>query len=836
MKYCLFIILLGLSLMAGPELAAQDFQGVQSISENYNIAAPKISENAKWMVLRKKSWNTNSEKNGPETKTVSIFRLSKRKAPEILGSRECVKEIFFVGNSHLLLGKNEGMEFIDLNKRESRLFKGAKQVKVMDDKKHFVLLYDQKNHNKFEVRNITGKLLNSLKNVSRFYPGKEGKIYAIAKTKGKAYKIAVLQNGTNKTLYRSPRKIAGIQVDPDGEGMMIYEQKSENQQQVQYLNLKSNTVFPLNEVLPIVFERASSETIQNGESYFLKLRLPENEKDTTLVNVWHGNDNALVKKFYPPRNVCYYWNPEKKKASRIGSDAFIRNENIGSDRYFISFDPFLLQDYTKPTPFQINIYDRLKDDYTIVDTLSNELHVSPNGKNLLYKKNKSWVYYNIRSNSKKIIGGDQLEIPYFSPDGNRIWFTGNASLWEYDPLTDNLKTLEDFKEGQLTLFKRHLYLSAKKTFRAPCSQGILDPKQPWIFTLYDPIKNTHSYIRWQDNEYELIIHPTKNHIRGLGHDADYQCFVYIEENHNLPPQAVFKEVGKEKKLLYQSRNHEKVKQEVIVYTDNQGNLLKGALFYPMSYDIEKKYPMIVHIYQKQQHRTNRYPLASYYNGRGFNIRLLLEKGYFVYLPDIEIDGEKGPGISALECVNNALDALNEIKAIDQQKIGLIGHSFGGYETNFIATHSDRFAAYVAGAGTGNLLQKYFSYNYGFSFPEYFRMETLQYEFHASFADRKELYIKNNPVYFAENINAPLLLWTGTDDLNVPRSQTMAMYLALRRYRKPVVALFYKNENHTLTNKKAQTDLTNKVMDWFDYFLKDNKTSKWIEKDISKDAP
>src|SRR5690606_10115092 len=171
----------------------------------------------------------------------------------------------------------------------------------------------------------------------------------------------------------------------------------------------------------------------------------------------------------------------------------------------------------------------------------------------------------------------------------------------------------------------------------------------------------------------------------------------------------------------------------------------------------KKYPMIVHIYQKQHHRANRYLFASYYNRQGFNIRLLLENGYFVYLPDIKIQGNDGPGIGALECVNNALNAISDIKMIDQEKIGLIGHSFGGYETNFIATHSNRFAAYVAGAGIANLTQMYFSYNYGFNFPDYYRVETLQFDFHTAFANKKKQFFENNPVYFAENINAPVLL-------------------------------------------------------------------------------
>src|SRR5690606_32843222 len=104
----------------------------------------------------------------------------------------------------------------------------------------------------------------------------------------------------------------------------------------------------------------------------------------------------------------------------------------------------------------------------------------------------------------------------------------------------------------------------------------------------------------------------------------------------------------------------------------------------------------------------------------------LEKGYFVYLPDI-VYGKKGTGLSALDCVHHALDALKEKTSIDNNKIGLIGHSHGGYETNFIATHSNRFATYISGAGTSDIVRSYFSYNYNFSNPFYFQYENGQYE-------------------------------------------------------------------------------------------------------------
>jgi dipeptidyl aminopeptidase/acylaminoacyl peptidase len=342
--------------------------------------------------------------------------------------------------------------------------------------------------------------------------------------------------------------------------------------------------------------------------------------------------------------------------------------------------------------------------------------------------------------------------------------------------------------------------------------------------------------------YDTIVPLTNKRIRNLVYNDSYNHFCYTEEDYNLPPRLVYKELGKERKVLYQSNKADtailSLKQEIISYTNSDGVPLKGVLYYPLNYIPSERYPIVVRVYEKQRHLSNKYPYPSFYNELGFNIRLLLEKGYFVYLPDILIQGkeDKGPGMDALDCVNNALDAIAGNQLIDKQKIGLIGHSFGGYETDFIATHSNRFATYVSGSGTSDIIWAYHSFNYNFKWPEYKRVETGQYKMEIPFSSNKALYIKNNPVYYAEKVSAPVLLWSGPEDENITSDHSMAFYNALRRNKKDVIALFYKDEGHCIQEQNAQFDLTSRILDWFDYFLKDNIEIEWINKGIKKDAP
>lgn len=109
------------------------------------------------------------------------------------------------------------------------------------------------------------------------------------------------------------------------------------------------------------------------------------------------------------------------------------------------------------------------------------------------------------------------------------------------------------------------------------------------------------------------------------------------------------------------------------------------------------------------------------NGDGFNISNLTVKGYFVLLPDITYD-VGNVGFLALECVEAAVKGVKKLAVIDDAKIGLIGHSFGGYETDFIITQSNLFACAIPGAATINYLSSCLSVFQILKIPNFFKME------------------------------------------------------------------------------------------------------------------
>ncbi|UCA61841.1 prolyl oligopeptidase family serine peptidase [Chryseobacterium rhizoplanae] len=231
---------------------------------------------------------------------------------------------------------------------------------------------------------------------------------------------------------------------------------------------------------------------------------------------------------------------------------------------------------------------------------------------------------------------------------------------------------------------------------------------------------------------------------------------------------------------------------------------------------------VVSVYELQSQNANKYLMPTYKNSRGFNERLFLESGYMVLLPDISQRNE-----GALLCKQCAGPPQADMK-----RVGLLGQSFGGYQTNFIATRSNRFAAYISGASISDVIDTSFAFNYNFYFADYWRYEDGQFRL-GDFVAQKQKYWDNNPLYYAHQVKAPMLLWTGTADKNVNPEQTRSFYDALRKYRKPVIALFYKDEMHSLTRNPARRDLSIRMLEWMGYFLKDQKEVSWIQKQMKE---
>ncbi len=255
--------------------------------------------------------------------------------------------------------------------------------------------------------------------------------------------------------------------------------------------------------------------------------------------------------------------------------------------------------------------------------------------------------------------------------------------------------------------------------------------------------------------------------------------------------------------------------------------LQAALFLPANYEKGKRYPTIVYYYEKMSQQLNRYAQPS---ANGFNKSVYTSNGYAVLFPDITYK-INDPGMSAVWCVLPAIDAAVAAGVVDRSKIGLQGHSWGGYETAFLITQAD-FAAAVAGAPLTNMISMYSSIYFNSGSANQPIFESSQGRFKGGYWDNLEAYQRNSPVYYAERVKTPLIILHNDKDGAVTWNQGIEYYNTLRRLNKPVIMLQYVGENHGLQKPANQKDYTVRMKEFFDHRLMGRPAPAWYTEGVS----
>jgi dipeptidyl aminopeptidase/acylaminoacyl peptidase len=183
-----------------------------------------------------------------------------------------------------------------------------------------------------------------------------------------------------------------------------------------------------------------------------------------------------------------------------------------------------------------------------------------------------------------------------------------------------------------------------------------------------------------------------------------------------------------------------------------------------------------------------------------------------------------------DAVVSAAEYLTKLPFVNGKKLGIQGWSFGGWETNYLVTHTKLFAAAAESAGAADIVSKYGSIvRDGSSNQGYY--EIGQGRMGGSFFDKQDAYIKNSPVYHLQNVTTPLLIMHNSGDDAVPFSEAMEMFTGLRRLGKKVWVLQYKDGGHGVYGKSAE-DFTIRLQQFFDHYLMDKPAPIWMTRGIS----
>ncbi|SHF39328.1 Dipeptidyl aminopeptidase/acylaminoacyl peptidase [Chryseobacterium sp. OV279] len=833
------------------------------MSKFYTITNLKASPNDRY-VLVGKTYKRNND-------TVLVFDTEKSNQP--IHTLVKKSNILFFDDDKLLTSGDGKAELLNLKTDQKKSYENVQRAETLDKSGHYFILNKDKTLSLYDKNS---KFINSVSGVSQYTTDKKSKIFIAEKEENKQTKentsfVSVIlndntrskeKNSNKETLYSTENEITKLELAPSGKYLIVTE-KIQNSDHLQVTFIPANA--PANESMSTnqrnpdtkrAFKSFSGKAdfvtiteIGNGKSYFIDFdkRIPPAQQE--MVEVWYGTDKNLRKKKYGTQEHEYQiWNTETNHLEKLPTNKFSTFAAMGSSRYFLAFNTEEEFNYVNTSlVFPIDLYDITIKSYRPLFTASSKVTGTKDGTYIVgFEENQGdWVLYDLTSFAKNLpslifITEKGFKNPVFSSDSRFLFFESDNGLWQYDLKSQKMNPVGIAKGKEVKIMDKKIQ-SAYTQYNARFELSTIDLQKPMLLKVRDKKNNLTSYINWRRGKTEILIPPTQNRIKDVKYSENKSPIFSIEENYNSPPllyryETQFKNKENRKTAIFKSGKEDKViinlKQEILSYTNMAGTKLKGILYYPIGFNPNQKYPMVVRVYQQQAESSGVYPVPDY-DEDGFNVRLLLEHGYFVFLPDIIYD-ERGTGIAALDCVNSGLDQLQAHPNIDQKRIGLTGHSMGGYETNFIATKSNQFAAYVSGASVNNIVKFYFSYNAHFNLFDFSRFENGQHEMNVSFSEDKEKYFKNNPIDDVEKVSAPMLLWTGLKDENVTPDQTMAFYTGLLRNRKPVIALLYPNKEHDLgRGSKESEDLNLKTLEWWGYFLKDEKNVPWIDKEMMK---
>ncbi len=255
---------------------------------------------------------------------------------------------------------------------------------------------------------------------------------------------------------------------------------------------------------------------------------------------------------------------------------------------------------------------------------------------------------------------------------------------------------------------------------------------------------------------------------------------------------------------------------LVDYKNADGVPLQATLALPANYEQGKKYPMLVYFYEKMSQRHHQYS-APRFDDRP-HMSTYASDGYLVLMPDV-IYKPGRPGSCALDCVTSAVRATIDSGFADPERVVLQGHSWGGYQSSFILTQTDMFAAVVTGAPVTNLVSFHGELYKSSGTVQQGIVEKGQVRMGTSPWDNMELYHSQSPVHNVRNITTPFIILHGTEDGAVDWHQGLEYYNAARRNGKQAILLSYPNEGHHLNSKANQIDFQVRMKQFFDHYAK-----------------
>ena len=505
---------------------------------------------------------------------------------------------------------------------------------------------------------------------------------------------------------------------------------------------------------------------------------------------------------------------------------------------------------------RMNDYDEHYSDEYIVDaatgarTLVLKKHhgtasISPDGRWILEFDGRDWSTISVPA-GKTVNLTAHLPVKFFNEDqdtpsspnayGSGGWTKDGAGVLLYDKYDVWRMAPDGSSAVDLTAGygRAHdLRLRVTRPDLDPRDRGI-DPSQPLLL-------QAENLKTWDSGFFRVSLHGGEPQKLVLSHKfytapvkaKNADVYLLTEQSFSEFPDleitdGAFKEMRKVSHVNPQQQQLLWGAGELVSFKNADGVPLTAALYKPENFDPHKKYPMLVYIYEKLSDRLNHF--VDPRPGHSINITYYVSNGYLVLTPDI-VYTIGYPGQSALKCVLPAVQAVVDKGFVNENAIGIQGHSWGGYQIAYMITQTNRFRAAEAGAPVADMISAYDGIRWGTGIPRQSQYEHTQSRIGGSIWQYPTRFIENSPIFWADRVQTPLMILQNDADDAVPWYQGLEYFLALRRLGKVVYLFDYNGEPHHLNKRPNQMDYTIRMQEFFDHYLKGAPEPEWMVKGV-----
>ena len=469
----------------------------------------------------------------------------------------------------------------------------------------------------------------------------------------------------------------------------------------------------------------------------------------------------------------------------------------------------------------------------------------PDGRMALIYEGDRWVAVTLATLERKVLGEGSCAAftrsseEYDYPGPRRSWGVGGWMEGEGAAVLHDQQDVwrADLRSGALTRLTRgaeegrQYRVTDPDPEARPVGRGPtgLDPAEPVWLSVRDRTTKASGYARVSRSGQVETLLLRDAQVMGLRRARDAQRYALRTERWDDAPDVFVGSASLADLTQVTATNPFRAEYawghtELVSYTTDAGRDLQAILVYPADFEPGRKYPLILYQYERLSDGLHRYHAPS--ERSYYNYQVWSQQGYFVLMPDI-VYAPGRPGPSALDAVEHALDAAVATGHVDPDHMGLIGHSWGGYQAAYLPTRTHRFAASVAGAAITDFISFAGAIHWGPGLEEFGHWETGQARMAVPPWEDLEGHLESSPVNFIDNLRTPVLLMHGDSDGTVDFRQGLEYYNYARRAGKQVVMLVYPGADHGLRKKEQQVDYHRRILEWFGHWLKGDAAPDWI---------